>query len=187
MFGHRPGVHAPDQLLGQCPRLSPAFAVLTFAQVHPLEVTIPGLIEQRAHRLRDVAVIGQVRNNPTRHLGRLLLSRPALFGITKALLHQLAPAAVQIHEVAEVLEQLVKQLDIVGELMEHPLHHRLDLVFQRIALSGLFFGPANGRQRELIQQLTNRVATAIEKVLVAQGNLEHRDLQPTDQRLHDRV
>ena len=100
----------------------------------------------------------------------------SFFGIPKALLNQLATPAIQIHEVTKVLQQFLEQPYLIGVFGEHPTHHFLNFFPKRITHSGTFLAPANGGKGKFVEELANRMATTIEKVLVAECDLEHRNL-----------
>ena len=165
----------------------PLRAFFALTQHDPLQIAGARAVQQCSDSLGNVPAFGLLQHDIFCRLACSFLPCPALFGITQALLDQLTAATVQVHEVAEVFQQFFKQVDAVGELCQHPADHFFDFFPQRITHARPLFIPADCRQRQFVQQLARRMTTAVEEVAVAQGNFQHRDLQPANQRLHHRV
>ena len=165
----------------------PLLAFFALTQYHPLQVTSPGLAENLHHRSWYFTAGCFFLNEVGGRLACTFLASPTFLSVPKTLLNQLTTAPVQIHKVAEILEQLLEQLDIVGEFIQNTINHFFNFFPERVPHALALFGPANGRQCEFIQQLANRMTATIEEITIAQGNLQDRNLQAPDQRLHHRM
>ena len=82
----------------------------------------------------------------------------------------------------QFVTQFVEQTDIVGEIVEHAMNDRLDLAIQRIVLAHRR-RPADAGLRERVDQQARRMRLLREERAVEHRRLQHRDLQPSDQRL----
>ncbi len=106
------------------------------------------------------------------------------FHVPQALLDQLPAASVKVHEVLKFVQQFVEQLNIIGKIIQQTLNNRLDLLPQGVTLVFTPWSPANTGHGQLVQQFPRRMPAAVKKAAVEQCHLEHRNLQPADQKLH---
>ncbi|MCY1510087.1 hypothetical protein D9M68_444540 [compost metagenome] len=174
---------APDQVVHgrQCR--------LPLGRLHPMlqagqhQHLAPGLLQQAHHHfgqgLAQQPLVERVFDLAPGHRGL----GAALLGIAGALLEQFAAPALIANEGEEVGQQLGKDRRIVDEIVEQALHHLLDLLVQAVALHVALLAPAQGRRSDLIEQTPGWMATTTEEGLVQHRDLQHRNLQTTDQRL----
>ena len=109
-------------------------------------------------------------------------SRPAC-RLARALLGKIGTAFVGIGEGFEIHSQAVEYTQIVLEVLEQRLDDFLDLAVEALIAVGLL-GPAHTGLGQAVEQNACRVSAAREQVLVEQGNLEERNLQPAQHGLH---
>ena len=174
---------APDQIVHGLEGCAPFAGVVALLQAGQQQHLAPGLAQDTLYCGRQRVFLQTLTQDVLDLQAGDLGARPAFLGIAGALLEQFAAPLFVADIGHEVGQQLGEDLWIVDEVGQQALHDLLDLLIQAVALQIALLAPAQGGGGDLVEQPPGRMAATAEKGLVEDRDLEHGNLQASDQRL----